>query len=255
MIKVDRVTKKYGSFTAVDHMSFELRPGEIVGFLGPNGSGKTTLMRVMSTYFLPTEGTVYIDDIDVTKQPFEARERLGYLPESNILYPQMRVSEYLAFVGKIRGLSGAYLRERTDICVEAMKLQNVLHKKTMECSKGYKQRISLAATLLHDPKYIILDEPTIGLDPLQIFMLRDFLKLIAKDKILMLSSHILQEVAALSQRVIIIHHGKQIADTTFDATENRTETLEKIFQVAVQKDLPNDSAPAGSKPEGTGALS
>lgn len=237
MIKVDHVTRKYGNFTAVDRVSFELHPGEIVGFLGPNGSGKTTLLRVMTTYLMPTEGTVYIDGIDVTKSPLEICRRIGYLPESNILYPQMRVKSFLSFVGEARGLSGIKLKERVDWCIDSMKLEKVVYKKNMECSKGYKQRISLASALIHDPAYIFLDEPTIGLDPLQIFMVRDFLKVLSKDKIVLFSSHILQEVAAMTQRVIIIHNGKLIGDNTFDSAENRTEALEKIFENAVKAEV------------------
>ena len=188
----------------------------------------------MSTYLLPTEGTVYVGGLDVTKHELDVRRRIGYLPESNILYPQMRVDDYLSFVGKMRGLSGGRLKERLDWCVEAMKLSTVMGKKNMECSKGFKQRISLAATLIHDPEYIILDEPTVGLDPLQIFMVRDFLRLISKEKIVLFSSHILQEVAAMTQRVIIIHDGKIIGDVTFDAKDNRTEKLEAIFAAAVR---------------------
>ena len=235
MLKVDRVTRKYGNFTAVDRASFELNTGEIVGFLGPNGSGKTTLLRVITTYLLPTEGTVTIDGIDVTKDSLEVRRRIGYLPESNILYPQMRVDEYLGFVGKVRGLEGAKLKERFDWCVEAMKLQDVVYKKNMECSKGYKQRISLAAALIHDPQYLLLDEPTVGLDPLQIFMMRDLLRAISKDKTILFSSHILQEVAAIAPRVIIIHDSKIIADFSFDTETNRTERLEQIFESAIKE--------------------
>ncbi|MGA2090593.1 MAG: ATP-binding cassette domain-containing protein [Endomicrobiales bacterium] len=234
MITVDRVTRKYGNFTAVDRVSFELKAGEIVGFLGPNGSGKTTLLRVMTTYLLPTEGRVTIDGLDVIKDSLEIRRRIGYLPESNILYPQMRVDEYLTFVGKVRGLKGARLKERFDWCVQSLMLQEVLHKKTMECSKGFKQRVSLCAALIHDPTYIILDEPTVGLDPLQIFMMRDFLRMLAKEKTILFSSHILQEVAAIAPRVIIIHEGRIIADVPIDAQDNRTERLEKMFEQAVK---------------------
>jgi len=235
MLKVDRVTRKYGNFTAVDRVSFELNDGEVVGFLGPNGSGKTTLLRVITTYLLPTDGTVTIDGISVTKDSLEVRRRIGYLPESNILYPQMRVDEYLSFVGQVRGLEGPRLKERLDWCIESMKLQNVVYKKTMECSKGYKQRISLSAALIHDPKYLLLDEPTVGLDPLQIFMMRDLLRSIAKNKTILFSSHILQEVAAIAPRVIIIHEGKIIADFSFDTETNRTERLEQIFETAIKE--------------------
>lgn len=233
MIKVDSVIRKYGSFTAVDRVSFEISPGEIVGFLGPNGSGKTTLMRVMTNYLLPTNGTVYYDSVDITQKPREIMREVGYLPESNILYPQMRVDEYLTFIGRVRGLEGARLKERFSWVVDNMKIEQVLNKRCMECSKGYKQRVSLASVLIHDPKYVLLDEPTVGLDPLQIFMVRDVLKLLSKDRIVLFSSHILQEVAAMTQRVIIIHEGKQIGDVKFDAVENRTETLEKLFADAV----------------------
>lgn len=235
MISVDRVTRKYGNFTAVDRISFELKPNEIVGFLGPNGSGKTTMLRVMTTYLMPTEGRVTIDGLDVVKDSLEVRRRIGYLPESNILYPQMRVDEYLAFVGRVRGLTANRLKERFEWCVESLKLQDVLHKKTMECSKGYKQRVSLCAALIHDPQYIMLDEPTVGLDPLQIFMMRDFLRTLAQGKVILFSSHILQEVAAIAPRVIIIHDGRIIADAALDAQDNRTERLEKLFEGSIKE--------------------
>lgn len=234
MISVDRVTRKYGNFTAVDRISFELKPNEIVGFLGPNGSGKTTMLRVMTTYLMPTEGRVTIDGLDVVKDSLEVRRRIGYLPESNILYPQMRVDEYLTFVGRVRGLDGRHLKDRFDWCVQSLMLQDVLHKKTMECSKGYKQRVSLCAALIHDPQYIMLDEPTVGLDPLQIFMMRDFLRTLAQGKVILFSSHILQEVAAIAPRVLIIHGGRIIADAALDAQDNRTERLEKLFEESIR---------------------
>lgn len=237
MLKVDAVTRRYGNFTAVDRVSFSLTTGEIVGFLGPNGSGKTTLMRVIATYLLPSEGTVYVDGIDVRKYPLEVLKRIGYLPESNMLYYNMRVGDYLSFVGKIRGLSGSKFKERFAWCVESMKLQEVLAKKNMECSKGFKQRISLAAALIHDPRVVIMDEPTAGLDPLQIFAFRDFIKSLSSDKVILLSSHILQEVASLAHRVVIIHQGHQIADTQLQDVEDRTEQLEKIFEAAIQNYL------------------
>jgi len=234
MLKIDHVTRKYGAMTAVNGVSFEVKPGEIVGFLGPNGSGKTTLMRMITTYLRPTEGTVYVNGLDVTTHSLEIRRQIGYLPESNILYPQMRVDEYLAFVGKAHGLSGARLKGRLAWCVESMKLGDVVRKQTMECSKGFKQRVSLAAALIHDPRCIILDEPTIGLDPLQVFMVRDFLRLLAADRVVLFSSHIMQEVAAMTHRVVIIHLGSVIGDITFDAQDNRTERLEQLFKEAVQ---------------------
>jgi ABC-2 type transport system ATP-binding protein len=157
----------------------------------------------------------------------------------------MVVRDYLSFVGKARGMHGAKLKERIDWGIQAMKLEQVTHKRCMECSKGFKQRIALAATLLHDPKIILLDEPTVGLDPLQVFQLRDFLKLLTPDKILLFSSHILQEVAAMTQRVLIIHEGHHIADISFTAQDNRTERLENIFRDAVASGKRWYEEPAG----------
>lgn len=234
MIQVNNVTRRYGAVTAVNAVSFNIAPGEIVGFLGPNGSGKTTLLRVIATYLLPSQGTVHVGGIDVTENPMEVLKLIGYLPESNILYPQMRVREYLTFVGRARGLAGARLAERLSWCVEIMKLNDVTDKRNSQCSKGYKQRISLAAALIHDPRYIILDEPTIGLDPLQVFMVRDFLRILARDRVVLFSSHSMQEVASMSRRVLIINMGKLIGDITFDEHDNRTERLEQIFVDAIR---------------------
>jgi ABC-2 type transport system ATP-binding protein len=233
MLKVDRVTRRYGGLTAVDNISFDIHPGEIVGFLGPNGSGKTTLLRVISTYLLPTSGTVWLDGLDVARSPDDVRRRIGYLPESNILYPAMRVADTLKFAGEVRGLRGRTLTDRIDAFVHALQLESVLEKRNRECSKGFRQRISMAAVLLHQPPVILLDEPTIGLDPLQLFMVRDFLRDLAKDRIVLFSSHIMQEVAAMTQRVLLIHQGKLIRDAALPDDGDRTAHLETMFKEAL----------------------
>jgi ABC-2 type transport system ATP-binding protein len=233
MLKVDRVSRSYGRLTAVDNISFEIQPGEIVGFLGPNGSGKTTLLRVISTYLLPSMGTVWVDGVDVTRSPEQVRRRIGYLPESNILYPRMRVWDYLKFSGEVRGVRGALLTQRMDAFVQSLQLESVLEKRNGECSKGFRQRISMAAVLLHHPPLILLDEPTIGLDPLQLFMVRNFLRELAKDRIVLFSSHIMQEVAAMTQRVLLIDQGKLIRDAVLPESGDRTTQLENWFKEAL----------------------
>ena len=233
MLKVDRVTRRDDRYTAVDNISFAIEPGEIVGFLGPNGSGKTTLLRVISTYLLPTSGTVWLDGLDVTQSPGDVRRRIGYLPESNILYPRMKVWDYLKFAGEVRGLQGRVLTDRMDFFIHALQLESVLGKLTRECSKGFRQRISMAGVLLHQPPVILLDEPTLGLDPLQLFMIRDFLRALAKDRIVLFSSHIMQEVAAITQRVLLIHQGKLIRDAALPDTSDRATQLETMFKEAL----------------------
>lgn len=230
VLKVDRVTRRFGRVTAVDDVSFEIRPGEMVGFLGPNGSGKTTLMRVISTYLLPSEGAVYLDGLDVRRSPEEVRRRIGYLPESNILYPRMGVLDYLKFAGEMRGLVGRRLAGQIEWLVQALQLNPVLEKRNGECSKGFRQRISMAAVLLHRPPVVLLDEPTIGLDPLQLFMVRDFLRDLAKERIVLFSSHIMQEVAAMTQRVLLIHQGKLMRDVVLPESGDRSAMLENLFK-------------------------
>ena len=235
MVVVDRVSRTFGRVLAVDEVSFKLAPGEVVGLLGPNGSGKTTLLRVMSTFLLPTKGTVTVDGVDAVADPLEVRRRIGYLPENNVLYGRMRVGGFLDFVARARGLEGERRRERLDWCVESLKLGEVLAKRNMECSRGFRQRIALAAALVHDPHVILLDEPTNGLDPLQILAFRDFLRSLAGERIILFSSHILQEVASMTERVLIISEGSLIGDVTFKEKDNRTERLERIFVETLER--------------------
>jgi ABC-2 type transport system ATP-binding protein len=212
MIEVREVTKRYGTTVALDTVSFGLQKGEILGFLGPNGAGKSTAMKIITTYLAPDAGRVSVAGIDVLEQPLSVRGRIGYLPENVPLYLDMSVHEYLDFVGRARGLSGARLSERLDWCVEACGLKTEYKKTVQELSKGYRQRTGLAQALIHDPEILILDEPTSGLDPLQIIGIRDLIKSLAGEKTIIFSTHILQEVSPVTDRVVIINEGRIIAD-------------------------------------------
>lgn len=236
MLKVENVTRCYGSFTAVNNVSFELKKGEIVGFLGPNGSGKTTLLRVMSTFLLPNKGKITVNDIDVVKEPLKARKIIGYMPESNILYVQMRVDKYLSFVGQAKGLEGDILKSRLEWCIDKCQLKSVLLKKCEECSRGYRQRIALAATLIGDPEMIMLDEPSAGLDPLQIFSLRDLIKSLLPKKTVIFSSHILDEVASITDRVLIINNGLLLGNVKLSPGKSKTAELENLFLKTITGD-------------------
>lgn len=212
MIEVEHVTKRYGNALAVDDVSFRLEPGEVVGFLGPNGAGKTTVLKMISTWLPPTGGTIRVAGHDVVQKPLEVRRTLGYLPEHNALYERMRVGAFLRFIGRARGVGGAHLEQRLDWVIDATSLQDVLTKRVDQCSKGYRQRIGLAASLIHDPQVLLLDEPTHGLDPLQVVAFRDFVHGLREGRAILFSSHILSEVAAICERVLIINRGVLLAD-------------------------------------------
>jgi len=212
MIDVRDVTKRYGDFTAVDSVSLSIDEGEIVGFLGPNGAGKSTLLKMMCTWLPPTSGTITVDGHDVVRDALAVRQRLGYLTEHNALYEGMRVDRLLSFVGRLRGLSRARLSERIDWVVEQCTIGAVVGKRVNQCSKGYRQRIGLAATLLHDPRVILLDEPTHGLDPLQVVAFRNFIRSLSKGRAILFSSHNLAEVASISERLLIINQGRLLED-------------------------------------------
>jgi len=211
MIEVKDLTMKYGPVTALDHVSFQANPGEVLGLLGPNGAGKTTAMRILTTYLYPSSGTAKVDGFDILEAPIEARKRIGYLPETVPLYADMRVDEYLTFVGRARALEGAKLAARLEWVQQACHLRSVWKHLLCELSKGYGQRVGLAQALIHDPKVLILDEPTSGLDPLQIIEIRALVKSLAKEKTILFSTHILQEVEALADRIVIINEGKLVA--------------------------------------------
>ena len=211
MIEVKDLTMKYGPVTALDHVSFQANPGEVLGLLGPNGAGKTTAMRILTTYLYPSSGRAKVDGFDILEAPIEVRKRIGYLPETVPLYADMRVDEYLTFVGRARALEGTQLAARLEWVQQACQLRSVWKHLLCELSKGYGQRVGLAQALIHDPKVLILDEPTSGLDPIQIIEIRALVKSLAKEKTILFSTHILQEVEALADRIVIINEGKLVA--------------------------------------------
>lgn len=211
-VRIQHVSKVYGQQRAVDNISFEVKTGEILGFLGPNGAGKSTTMKMITGYIPPTEGQIFIDGIDIQSDPIGSRKKIGYLPESNPLYMDMYVQEYLTFISSVHGIRDSSkaisdVIEMTDLGVER-------HKKIHQLSKGYKQRVGLAQALIHHPKILILDEPTTGLDPNQLGEIRELIKELGKSKVIIFSTHIMQEVQAVCDRVIIIQKGQLVADDT-----------------------------------------
>jgi ABC-2 type transport system ATP-binding protein len=233
MIKVDNLTKYYGPRAAIHDLSFEVPRGEILGFLGPNGAGKTTTMRILTGYMPPSSGTATVAGYDVFRQSLEARRRVGYLPESVPLYTEMDVAGYLAFMAQIRGVPRANRRARVNYAIEATNLGDVRERLIGKLSKGYRQRVGLAQALLGDPDVLILDEPTIGLDPKQIIEVRNLIRGLAGNHTVILSTHILPEVSATCERVIIINHGEIAA---VDTPQNLTRRLRgaETLQVAVR---------------------
>jgi ABC-2 type transport system ATP-binding protein len=225
-IKVSALTKVYDTQKAVNDISFELKKGEIVGFLGPNGAGKSTTMKIITTYLAATSGKVIVCGYDVQEQPMEVRKRVGYLPESNPLYFEMYVREYLEFTAGIHKL-GKDSKKRIEEMISMTGLGKEAHKKIGALSKGYKQRVGLAQAMLHDPEVLVLDEPTSGLDPNQIIEIRDLIKNLGGEKTVLLSTHIMQEVQAMCQRVIIINNGKIVAD----------DSIERLKQANVSQDV------------------
>ena len=216
MIKVTDLSKNYGSVEAVRSISFEIKDGEIVGFLGANGAGKTTTLKMMTGYLVPTTGSIEVNEMNIMNDTHEIQKQIGYLPELNPLYSEMRVYEYLEFLAGIRKITGRAFKDALARIVEQCGLQGVVHKNISDCSKGYKQRIGLAAAMIHDPKVLILDEPVTGLDPNQIVEIRGLIKSLGKEKLVFMSSHILQEIQATVDRIIIINKGEIVANGTSD---------------------------------------
>jgi len=214
MIKVENLTKRFGRTLAIDNLSFEVKRGEIVGFLGPNGAGKTTMMRILSCFLPATGGKVTVGGFDVFSESLEVRQRIGYLPENVPLYMDMRVKEYLAFRAVLKGLAGKKKRQRVQEVIETCGLTEVKGNIIGRLSKGYKQRLGLADSLVHEPELLILDEPTIGLDPNQIRHIRNLIKSLARHHTVLLSSHILPEVEMICERVLIINKGRIVASDT-----------------------------------------
>src|SRR5436309_2153162 len=211
-IRVSNLTKYYGNSLAVDNISFEVNKGEILGFLGPNGAGKTTTMKIVTTYMPPTSGEVKIDGLDIEESSLEVRRKIGYLPELNPLYLDMNVIEYLDYVAALDGIPEDKIKKKRNEMISVCGLESVKNKDIGELSKGFKQRVGLAQAMISDPEIIILDEPTSGLDPNQIIEIRNLIKKLGKQKTVILSTHILSEVQATCNRVIIVNKGKIAAD-------------------------------------------
>jgi len=237
-IEVQQLTKLYGAQKAVDHISFSIQKSEIVGFLGPNGAGKSTTMKIITGYLEPDEGGAIVSGIDVKKQPLQAKAKIGYLPEANPLYYDMYVREYLGFIADIHKVPSK--KTKIEEVIKTVGLTPESNKKTGQLSKGYKQRVGLAAALIHDPEVIILDEPTSGLDPNQIVEIREVIKNLGKNKTVLFSSHILQEVEAMCDRVIIINQGKLVADDTLSNLRQQSQSSNLVrvsFKETIESNL------------------
>ena len=222
MIQVEGLSKRYARHVAVNNISFGVEKGDVVGFLGPNGAGKTTTMRILTCFMPPTEGKATVGGFDVFEQPFEVKKRIGYLPEAPPVYPEMSVRDYLSFVAGIKNVPSADVKRRTDEAMERCAVADVKDKLIGKLSKGYRQRVGLAQAIIHNPDVLILDEPTSGLDPKQIIETRELIKGLAGDHTIILSTHILPEVEAICQKVIIIDKGRLVATDSVERLRNRT---------------------------------
>ena len=231
MIKVEGLTKRYARTVAVDNISFEVEKGQIVGFLGPNGAGKTTTMRILTCFLPPSEGSANVAGYDVLANPLEVKKRIGYLPETPPVYPEMEVSEYLNFVGRLKGIGSGAIHSKVDDVVGKCALGDVRNKLIGQLSKGYRQRVGIAQAIIHNPAVLVLDEPTSGLDPKQIIEIRELLRNLAGEHTIILSTHILSEVEHSCERVIIISCGKLVA---IDSVANLTNRLRGSEAVAVE---------------------
>lgn len=236
MISVEHLTKCYGNFMAVKDLSFEIEEGHVYGFLGPNGAGKSTTMNIMTGCLSATEGHVRIDGYDIFEEPQQAKKLIGYLPEQPPLYMNETPEEYLKFVGEAKGLRGKELREQVEDVIQQTKLENVRHRMIAKLSKGYKQRVGIAQALLGNPKVIILDEPTVGLDPIQIIEIRELIRQLGQKHTVILSSHILSEVQAICEKILIISQGKLVA---FDEPQK----LEKQMLSSTELSFMTEAAP------------
>src|SRR5579863_1969484 len=243
MITVEGLTKRYANHVAVDNISFQIERGQIVGFLGPNGAGKTTTMRVLTCFLPPTSGTARVAEFDVLEQPMEVKKRIGYLPETPPLYPEMEVVEYLEYVGRLKRVPKESLARRVDEVAQKCSVGDVKKKLICKLSKGYRQRVGLAQAIIHNPDVLILDEPTSGLDPQQIIETRDLIKGLAGSHTIILSTHILPEVEQVCERVIIIAKGKLVAT---DTVSNLTSRLRGAETVAVEV-MPGESNGASAQ--------
>lgn len=238
-IVVENLTKRFGAQRAVDNISFKVKTGEILGFLGPNGAGKTTTMKAIVTYLTPNEGDIHVGNFSIHQNPDEIKKLIGYLPENNPLYVDMPVIDYLKFVAELQGIEKSKIKDKILEMITTCGLEGEKHKKIGELSKGYKQRVGLAQALIHNPQVLILDEPTSGLDPNQIVEIRELIKKIGREKTVILSSHILAEVEATCDRILIINKGKIVADGTSKDLRKQSEGRE-ILKVKIEDGDKND---------------
>ncbi len=241
MIEAHSLQKSFGPTQAVRDISFSVARGEIIGLLGPNGAGKSTTIRMMTTYLVPDQGAITIDGLDVENDPIRVRHKLGYMPESSSLYPDMKVLDYLRFVGRVREIDRDRIMQRIGWASERCGLKDILLKSIGKLSKGNKQRVALAQAILHDPEVLVLDEPTSGLDPNQILAIRHFIKELGKEKTVFLSTHILQEVTALCTRAIIVNRGRIVADGSLAELAAKASS-QGVYTVAI--DGPRDAVSA-----------
>jgi ABC-2 type transport system ATP-binding protein len=237
MIKIENFTKFYGDRLAVDNISFTVGQGEIVGFIGPNGAGKTTTMRAITGYLMPEEGEVWVADFNMRKNPLEAREKIGYLPETIPLYTDMTTRSYLDFAARLRGLDRKKTQQRIDEVVEVCQLGDYIDVLTGKLSKGFRQRVGIAQAIIHDPEVLILDEPTVGIDPLQVVQTKELIKELGRKRTILLSSHNLPEVELICERVIIINQGRIVAE---DNIEKLSNYLNAKHQLRLRIDGPAD---------------
>ncbi|MBI4336745.1 MAG: ATP-binding cassette domain-containing protein [Chloroflexi bacterium] len=228
MIEAQGLTKFFGDFLAINDVNFTVHRGEIVGFLGPNGSGKTTTMRILTGYLSPTSGAAKIAGFDVQTQSLDARKHIGYLPETVPLYTEMTVEDYLAYMGRIRSMDSRRLKRRMDEVIDIVRIGDYRNTHIGKLSKGYRQRVGLAQAVLHEPEVLILDEPTIGIDPIQVVETRHLIRSLGQDHTVILSTHILPEVSAVCQRVLIIHEGEVVAEDTPTNLAERLQGTERI---------------------------
>jgi ABC-2 type transport system ATP-binding protein len=242
MIQASNLCMQYGNVVALNEATFRVERGEVVGLLGPNGAGKSTITKILTTYLFPTRGTAYVGGKSIRDEPLEVRKRIGYLPEILPLYPEMEVRRYLEFVGRARGLRASGLVRQLDWVVQHCGLHNVYRRLIRELSKGYRQRVGLAQALIHNPEVIILDEPTSGLDPHQIQEIRYLIRSLAVDKTVLLSTHILQEVEVVADRIVIINHGRIVGNGALPELQQLARQYEQVtFAVAATRDEIEDT--------------
>lgn len=229
MIQIENVTKKYGNFTAVNNISFKIEEGEIVGFLGPNGAGKSTTMNMITGFIEPSSGRILVDGNDISKKPKKAKKQIGYMPEGVPLYSDLTVKEFVTYMAELKGVNPKEVKEKVKTVIEDIGITDVQNKLTKNLSRGYKQRVSMAGALVGNPKVIILDEPTVGLDPKQVTEIRSLIKRLGKDHTVILSSHILSEVSQICDRVIIINKGEIVAIDTPENLEKKVKQDNSIY--------------------------